>query len=59
MERWKEYKAMEFCSGVTDGTHDSPKPQLSGHYLITSKHLKDNRIDFSSANQISEEDYLR
>ena len=50
---------MEFCSGVTDGTHDSPKPQLSGHYLITSKHLKDNRIDFSSANQISEEDYLR
>ena len=59
MERWKEYKAMEFCSGVTDGTHDSPKPKTFGHYLITSKHLKDNRIDFSSANQISEEDYQK
>ena len=59
MEEWKEYKAMEFCSGVTDGTHDSPKPKTFGHYLITSKHLKDNRIDFSSANQISEEDYQK
>ncbi len=59
MEEWKEYKAMEFCSGVTDGTHDSPKPQMTGRYLITSKHLKDNRIDFSSANQISEDDYRK
>ena len=59
MEEWKEYKARDFCSGVTDGTHDSPKPTNEGHYLITSKHLKDNLIDFSSANRISEEDYLR
>jgi type I restriction enzyme S subunit len=57
MSEWKEYKAKEFCQNVTDGTHDSPKPQEFGHYLITSKHLKDNIIDFSSANYISEEDY--
>ena len=59
MEEWKEYKARDFCSGVTDGTHDSPKPTNEGYYLITSKHLKNNLIDFSSANRISEEDYLK
>ena len=58
-EDWKEYKARNFCSSVTDGTHDSPKPKEEGRYLITSKHLKDNQIDFSSANRISEEEYLK
>ncbi len=59
MEEWKEYKAIEFCKTVTDGTHDSPKPKDKGYYLITSKHLKDTGIDFKSANYISEEDYLK
>ena len=59
MEEWKEYKAKDFCTSVTDGTHDSPKPKSFGHYLITSKHLKDNRIDYSTANLISEEDYQK
>ena len=51
--------ALEFCLNVTDGTHDSPKPKSVGHYLITSKHLQNNTIDFSSAYRISEEDYLK
>jgi len=59
MEEWKEYKARDFCQNVTDGTHDSPKPKSEGYYLITSKHLKDNCIDFSSAYLISKEDYLK
>ena len=59
MEEWKEYKALDFCYNVTDGTHDSPKPKEEGYYLITSKHLKDNGIDFASAKKISEEDYLK
>ena len=59
MEEWKEFKAKDFCTSVTDGTHDSPKPKSFGHYLITSKHLKDNRIDYSTANLISEEDYQK
>lgn len=37
---WKTIRADEFCSLVTDGTHDSPKPQAAGRKLITSKHLK-------------------
>ena len=59
MEEWKEYRAIDFCTAVTDGTHDSPKPQEKGHYLITSKHLQGNAIDFSSAYLISDEDYLK
>ena len=59
MKEWKEYKATDFCTNVTDGTHDSPKPKAEGHYLITSKHLQNNVIDFSSAYRISEEDYMR
>ena len=59
MEEWKEYKALDFCYNVTDGTHDSPKPKDEGRYLITSKHLKDGYIDFATANKISEEDYQK
>ena len=59
MEEWKKYTALEFCSNITDGTHDSPKQKSVGHYLITSKHLQNNSIDFSSAYKISEEDYKK
>lgn len=59
MEEWKNSIASDFCLLVTDGTHDSPKPCASGHYLITSKHLKASYIDFSSAYRISHEDYVK
>ena len=56
---WKEDIAADFCSSVTDGTHDSPKATINGKKLITSKHLKDGYIDFESAKFISEKDYLK
>ena len=59
MTEWKTYRAEDYCLTVTDGTHDSPKPQADGRYLITSKHLKPSGIDFSSANKICEEDYQK
>ena len=59
MSEWKTIKAEEFCSTVTDGTHDSPKAKETGHFLITSKHLSPYAIDFSSAKKISEEDYQK
>ncbi len=52
-------QADQFCTLITDGTHDSPKPQQSGWKLITSKHLKGHYIDFDSANWIGEADYLK
>ncbi len=59
METWMTQRADEFCSYVIDGTHDSPKPTVSGRKLITSKHLKGHYIDFESANWICEEDYQK
>lgn len=58
MSEWKQTIAKDFCTQVTDGTHDSPKPTEIGFYLITSKHLQPYGIDFSNAYKISELDYL-
>jgi restriction endonuclease S subunit len=44
---------------VKDGTHDSPKKSNSGHYLVTSKHITNGRIDTSNAYFISEDDYQK
>lgn len=56
---WQTVRADQFCTFVTDGTHDSPKPQTEGKRLITSRHLKGYDIDYSSANLISEADYQK
>ena len=56
---WDTVCADKFCASITDGTHDSPKPQKFGKKLITSKHLMGDHIDFDSANWISEDDYKK
>ena len=55
----KGWKVVELSSliSVKDGTHDSPKQQQEGKYLITSKHLKNHFIDFSNAYKISDDDF--
>jgi type I restriction enzyme, S subunit len=55
--KWIYIDASEFCTRITDGTHDSPKSVLIGKPLITSKHIKGRNIDFESAYFISQEDY--
>ena len=54
-----EVKRLEDIFSVKDGTHDSPKQKDEGHYLITSKHIRKNEIDFSSAYKISAEDFQK
>lgn len=54
---WEYIKAEDFCDSVRDGTHDTPKPTMSGHKLVTSKHIKNGQIDPTEAYCISEEDY--
>jgi|TARA_B100001057_G_C22831262_1_gene943495 type I restriction enzyme S subunit len=54
---WKYIPGDEFCLKVTDGTHDSPKQSEHGKPLITSKHIKGDEIDFSTAYLISEQDF--
>lgn len=56
---WKEVIATDYCYKVADGTHDSPKRQNKGRFLITSKHIKGHSIDFDNAYYISENDYQK
>lgn len=54
---WNFIPSLEFCSKITDGTHDSPKQQKEGKYLVTSKHIKGRNIDFETAYLISQKDF--
>ncbi len=56
-EDWEKLPAEEFCIKVTDGTHDSPKKQEKGKYLVTSRHIKEGKLDFDNAYFISEKDF--
>ncbi|MDA2472677.1 restriction endonuclease subunit S [Bacillus cereus] len=57
-KEWKVDKLSNVCE-VKDGTHDSPKQVENGHPLVTSKHLKNHDIDFSTTKLISEEDFIK
>lgn len=59
INNWKYIDVLEYCTKVTDGTHDSPKPTNEGRCLITSKHIKGRNIDFKSAYLISEQDFYK
>jgi len=56
MAEWKEHELGEIID-VRDGTHDSPKEKSEGKYLITSRHIKNGKIDLSKAYKISFEDF--
>lgn len=49
--------ALSSIIDVRDGTHDSPKAQETGYYLITSKHLLPFGVDKVSANRICKADF--
>ena len=56
-EGWERKKLCEF-TGITDGTHDSPKQVEIGLPLVTGRCIVDGSIDFSQAYNISEEDVI-
>lgn len=56
MSEWKEYKLGTLCD-VRDGTHDSPKESHEGFPLVTSKNIKNGKIDLLNTYLISESDY--
>jgi type I restriction enzyme S subunit len=58
-EGWQKRTISDFCSNITDGTHDSPKPKESGYKLITGKHVINGFIEFDTAYYISKEDHLK
>lgn len=55
-EGWEEKIITELFE-IRDGTHDSPKPNQTGKHLVTSKHILENKLDFETANLISDGDF--
>ncbi len=55
---WVWIEAHKTCKSVRDGTHDTPKYVKIGVPLITSKNLKNGKIDFSNIQFISEKDHI-
>lgn len=53
---WRQ-KTLGEIYDVRDGTHDSPKYQSAGYPLVTSKNLKNHKIDLSKVSYISDRDY--
>ena len=55
---WPMVELGEVCELIMDGTHFSPKNSDHGtHLYITSKNVRENRIDLSNANYVSEADH--
>ena len=52
---WPMVELNSICD-VRDGTHDSPKYQKTGFPLVTSKNVREGKIDFTTVNLISKED---
>ncbi len=57
----QEWKVLTFskCADIRDGTHDTPQPVLSGYPLVTSKNLKNGKIDLTDTYNISSDDYAK
>jgi type I restriction enzyme S subunit len=51
--------ASSICESIFDGTHDSPKQQDYGFKLVTSRHIKANKVLSEEAYFINEEDYTK
>jgi type I restriction enzyme S subunit len=56
---WIASTLEDSCDLVIDGTHDSPKPSLTGFPLITGRCITQGRVDFSNAYNISEEEHKK
>ena len=52
-----EWKEIGEIFDVRDGTHDSPKMTTEGYYLVTSKNIKNGKVNFEGCYRISERDY--
>ena len=54
---WEVKKLCDWCTKVTDGTHDTPTRYSSGVLLLTGKNIRADHIDFSEVEYVSEEDH--
>jgi len=54
---WKREPLGSLCARIMDGTHFSPKSKEGPRPYLTSKNIKDGRIDLSNLSYISEEEH--
>lgn len=59
LPRGWEWVRLAEAFDVRDGTHDTPKYQMSGYPLVTSKNLSSGRLDLSDIKYIGEEDHKK
>ena len=57
-EEWSKERLGSLCFRIMDGTHFSPKSKGGPRPYLTSKNIKDGRIDLSNLSYISEEEHL-
>ena len=54
---WREALLNHVCARIMDGTHFSPKSKAGPRPYLTSKNIKNGRIDLSNLAYISEEEH--
>lgn len=54
---WRRETLGSLCARIMDGTHFSPKSKEGPRPYLTSKNIKDGRIDLSNLSYISEEEH--
>ncbi|MGF1575141.1 MAG: restriction endonuclease subunit S [Cyanophyceae cyanobacterium] len=54
---WRVLTLGEMSEKITDGAHQSPKPQVYGKYMCSVKDMTYDKFDFNGCKLISEEDY--
>ena len=53
---WKE-KKLDLIADVRDGTHNSPKYYTEGHPFVTSKNVKEGKVNYDDIQYIADVDY--
>lgn len=57
--RWAWVRNEDYLFEVKDGTHDTPKYQDEGIPFITQKNIREEGLDFSNVQFISEQDHTK
>lgn len=57
-EGWVEKKLGDICIKITDGKHgDCVNEENSGYYFLSAKDVKDDRLNYANAREITQEDF--
>jgi len=58
-EGWKVSKLQRVCEKITDGTHQTPKYFEEGVIFLSSKNIKNGKLDWNNVKYIDQEQHLQ